>query len=74
MLLESAPDAMIIIDEQGKIAIANAQSEEMFGYGRHQMLGQPVEMLLPERLRDAMSGHRQGFATEPRLRPDGARP
>ncbi len=71
MLLESAPDAMIIIDEQGKIAIANAQAEEMFGYGRHQMLGQPVEMLLPERLRDAHVGHRQGFATEPRLRPMG---
>jgi protein-histidine pros-kinase len=71
MLLESAPDAMIIIDEQGKIAIANAQSEEMFGYGRHEMLGQPVEMLLPDRLRGKHVGHREGFAAQPRLRPMG---
>jgi protein-histidine pros-kinase len=71
MLLESAPDAMIIIDEQGKIAIANAQSEEMFGYGRHEMLGQPVEMLLPDRLRGTHVGHREGFAAQPRLRPMG---
>ena len=71
MLLESAPDAMIIIDDQGKIAIANAQSEEMFGYEREEMLGQSVEMLLPERLRDPHVDHREGFATEPRLRPMG---
>ena len=58
MLLESAPDAMVIIDEQGKIAIANAQSEEMFGYERREMLGQSVEMLLPERLREGHVGHR----------------
>lgn len=71
MLLESAPDAMIIIDEQGKIAIANAQSAEMFGYKRREMLGQPVEMLLPERLREGHVGHRDGFAANPRLRPMG---
>jgi len=71
MLLESAPDAMIIIDEQGKIAIANAQSEEMFGYRRREMLGQPVEMLLPERLRESHVGHRDGFTAQPRLRPMG---
>lgn len=71
MLLESAPDAMIIIDGQGKIAIANAQSEEMFGYERQEMLGQPVEMLLPERLRSTHVGHREGFSSDPRLRPMG---
>jgi protein-histidine pros-kinase len=71
MLLESAPDAMIIIDSQGKIAIANAQSEKMFGYDRQEMLGQPVEMLLPERLREGHVGHREGFSAEPRLRPMG---
>ena len=71
MLLESAPDAMIIIDSQGKIAIANAQSEKMFGYDRQEMLGQPVEMLLPERLREGHVGYREGFSAEPRLRPMG---
>jgi PAS domain S-box-containing protein len=62
---------MVIIDNHGKIAIANAQSEMMFGYGRHEMLGQPVEMLLPDRLREAHVGHREGFSTNPRLRPMG---
>ena len=70
-LLELAPDAMIIIDDHGKIAIVNRQAEEMFGYTRQEMLGQPVEMLLPERLRRVHVGHRTGYAMEPRLRPMG---
>lgn len=70
-LLESAPDAMIIIDDHGKIAIVNAQAEEMFGYSRQNMLGQPVEMLLPDRLRDGHQSHRRSFAESPRLRPMG---
>ena len=70
-LLESAPDAMIILDEQGKMAIVNAQAEGMFGYRREDMLGQAIEMLLPERLRDAHVGHRSGFYGDPRLRPMG---
>jgi protein-histidine pros-kinase len=70
-LLELAPDAMIIIDERGKIAIVNRQAEEMFGYSRREMLGQSVEMLLPDRLRRVHVGHRTGYALEPRLRPMG---
>lgn len=70
-LLESAPDAIIIIDDQGKIAIANAQAEQMFGYGRQDMLGQPIEMLLPERLHEGHRSHRRTFAENPRLRPMG---
>ena len=70
-LLELAPDAMIIIDEQGKIAIVNGQAEEMFGYQRSEMLGQRVEMLLPERLRRVHVGHRSGYGLDPRLRPMG---
>lgn len=71
-LLESAPDAMIIIDGHGKMAIVNRQAEEMFGYSREDMLGRPVEMLLPDRLQEAHAGHRSRFAENPRLRPMGA--
>ncbi len=70
-LLESAPDAMIIIDENGKIAIVNAQAESMFGYRRVEILGQPIEILLPERIRDRHHSHRQEFFADPKLRPMG---
>ncbi|NNF40222.1 MAG: PAS domain S-box protein [Woeseiaceae bacterium] len=70
-LLESAPDAMIIIDEHGKIAVVNAQAEAMFGYRRDEMLGQTVDMLLPERLRSRHRSHRQKFMGQPQLRPMG---
>ncbi len=70
-LLESAPDAMIIIDNNGKIAMVNAQAEIMFGYRRDEMLGQTVDMLLPERLRARHGSHRQKFMGEPQLRPMG---
>lgn len=70
-LLESAPDAMIIVDGRGRIAIVNGQAEKMFGYGRDELLGQPVEILLPERVRDNHESHRARFATDPSLRPMG---
>jgi protein-histidine pros-kinase len=70
-LLESAPDAMIIIDEGGKIAVVNVQSESMFGYSRNEMLGQPIEMLLPDRIRERHVSHRQTFMQDARLRPMG---
>jgi protein-histidine pros-kinase len=71
-ILESAPDAMIIIDDHGKIAIVNGQAETMFGYTREQMLGQTIEMLLPERLREQHVKNRATFGEDPRLRPMGA--
>lgn len=70
-LLESAPDAMIIIDEHGKIAILNGQAEQMFGYERHDILGKPIEVLLPERLRRQHEFHRTTFLARPKLRPMG---
>ncbi|MDH5454988.1 MAG: PAS domain S-box protein, partial [Gammaproteobacteria bacterium] len=70
-LLDSAPDAMVIIDEQGKIAIVNAQAEKMFGYRRDEMLGRAVEMLLPDRLHMQHIQHRRSFQDDPRLRPMG---
>ena len=71
-LLESAPDAMIIIDEQGKIAIMNAQAETMFGYGREDILGQRIEILLPARLKKQHVQHREEYSGDPKVRPMGA--
>ncbi len=71
-LLESAPDAMVIVDEQGHIVLVNQQTERLFGYGRAELLQQPVEMLMPERLRASHLGHRAGFFRAPRVREMGA--
>ena len=71
-LLESAPDAMIIIDEQGKIAIMNAQAETMFGYSREEILGQRIEILLPARLKKQHVRHREEYSSDPKVRPMGA--
>ncbi|MBU2676201.1 MAG: PAS domain S-box protein [Gammaproteobacteria bacterium] len=70
-LLESAPDAMIIIDEQGRIAIVNAQAEQMFGYERQEILGRSIETLLPERLKKRHVTHRNKFIADPKVRPMG---
>jgi len=70
-VLESAPDAMIIIDHFGKITVVNEQAETMFGYTRKQLLGQEVEMLLPEPLRERHISHRAAFAANQQLRPMG---
>ena len=71
-LLESAPDAMVIIDQQGRIVVVNAQAERLFAYKREEMLGQTIEMLIPERYREKHPGHRGGFFHDPKLRPMGA--
>jgi len=71
-LLESAPDAMIIADQHGKIAIVNHQAEQMFGYTRDEMLGSDVEILLPTRFREKHVQHREAFLDSPRVRPMGA--
>ncbi len=71
-LLDSAPDAMIIVDRKGRMAIVNEQAERMFGYGRGELLGRKIEMLLPERLRKRHQKHRGAFIDDPELRPMGA--
>lgn len=60
-LLEAAPDAMVIADGEGRLVVVNHQAEAVFGYGHAEMLGQPVEMLMPERFRAAHVGHRAGY-------------
>jgi PAS domain S-box-containing protein len=69
--LDAAPDAMVIVDQQGNIVLVNKQTECLFGYSREQLIGQPVEVLLPQRFRDRHPHHRERFSNAPRIRPMG---
>jgi PAS domain S-box-containing protein len=71
-LVEAAPDAMIVVDPDGAIVLANLQAEKMFGYARSELIGQRIELLVPERYRGRHVGHRQHFAKAPKVRPMGA--
>src|SRR5690606_11407528 len=71
-LIESAPDAVIVINETGRIELTNAETQRLFGYPREALIGQPVEMLIPERFRHGHVAHRAGYAAAPRTRPMGA--
>jgi len=71
-LLEAAPDAMVCVDASGRIALVNAQTERLFGYGRDELVGQPVEILVPDAVRPAHPGHRAGYMADSRPRPMGA--
>jgi PAS domain S-box-containing protein len=70
-VLDSLPDAMIIIDSAGKILFANHQVAELFGRANEEIVGQPVETLLPERFRTRHVGHRTGYTNNVRVRPMG---
>jgi PAS domain S-box-containing protein len=71
-LLEAAPDAIVIVDADGKIVLANSQADNLFGYSRDELIEQAVELLLPEGLRAVHARHRAGFFSQPRVRAMGA--
>jgi len=70
-LLDGAPDAMAVVDSQGRIVLFNLQAEQLFGYTREELLGCDVERLIPERLRGTHIRHRAQFLRAPALRPMG---
>lgn len=70
-LLDAAPDAMVVVDASGMIVLVNRQTESLFGYQRDALIGQPVEILLPDRFRERHPQHRSEFSSNPRVRPMG---
>jgi len=64
-LLEAAPDAMVCADASGQIALVNAQAERLFGYRRDELVGQPVELLVPEAARAVHPDHRAVYVADP---------
>lgn len=70
-LLESAPDAVVIVNKDGDIVLVNSQTERWFGYRREELLGQPVEILMPERFRERHCYYRNTYIANPTIRPMG---
>jgi PAS domain S-box-containing protein len=71
-LIELVPDAMVLSDEAGRIVLVNAQTERLLGYDRDELVGQSIDVLVPEGLRGRHRGHRASFAADPRVREMGA--
>jgi PAS domain S-box-containing protein len=71
-LFEALPDAMVVVDQTGTIVLVNTQMERLFGYERDEPLGKPVDILVPERLRNSHRGHRASYFLAPTVRPMGS--
>jgi PAS domain S-box-containing protein len=72
LIVESAPNAMILVNKEGKIAFINAQTEKLFGYVRNEMIGQPVEIIIPKRYSEKHPAFRNMFFNSPQARSMGA--
>jgi PAS domain S-box-containing protein len=70
-VLESASEGIVIVDRAGTIVMVNARTEALFGYGRQELIGQPLERLVPERAQGVHEHHRQAYAQAPHVRPMG---
>ncbi|HKU43248.1 MAG TPA: ATP-binding protein [Polyangiales bacterium] len=71
-LLDTAPDATVVVDAQGRIVLVNIRTEDVFGYPRDALLGREIELLIPERFHAAHVHHRAGYSTTPNVRPMGS--
>ena len=72
LVVEAAPNAMIMVNPEGRITLVNTQAEAVFGYAREELVGHPIEMLVPERFRSHHMGYRHGYSSDARARPMGA--
>jgi PAS domain S-box-containing protein len=70
-VLESASEGIVIANRAGTIVMVNARTEALFGYTRHELIGQPLEMLVPARVREAHVAQRRAYAEAPSIRPMG---
>jgi rsbT co-antagonist protein RsbR len=70
-LLDAAPDAIVVTARDGRIVIANAQTEKLFGYAREELVGQKVELLMPQRFRRRHVKNRRAYLSQPAVRPMG---
>jgi len=71
-MIERAPDSIVYVKQDGIIELVNQRTEEIFGYDQGELIGQPLEVLLPERLRNQLRQHQTGFFNEPQVRPMGS--
>lgn len=71
-LFDAAPDAIVVVDDRGHIALANRRTEELFGWPRDALIGQPIEQLVPERMRGGHVGDRSRYIASPTTRPMGS--
>src|SRR5208337_2781721 len=71
LVVEAAPNAKVMVNAEGKINLANAQVEAVFGYGHQELIGHPIEMLVPERFRSQHPGYRSSYFSDPKARAMG---
>ena len=71
-LIETAPDAIVVVDRSGRMVLVNAQTEELFGYARDELLGAPIELLVPAHARGAHVARRERYIGQPSVRPMGS--
>jgi len=72
LAVESAPNAIILVDKNGTLTLVNSQTEKFFGYDRTELIGLNIDQLVPKRYREIHPGHRQSFLAQPKTRPMGA--